>query len=225
MIKNPILAMFAKSPINPIKEHMAAVAQGCKLLIPLFDAALASDWETAKDKYNEISALKKTADNVKRDVRCTLAQNVLLPVNKTHFIELLSKQGQSIRSVKEVATAVTFREMEIPKEIASDFQGFVQECVTITERAHTVVNELDELLETGFKGREAQLVEKMIRDLDVSLELAESKRIELMTQLRQIEDQLSPVSVVFLYDVISRLSKTAELAEQCGAKIEVMLSE
>ncbi|MCY7296026.1 TIGR00153 family protein [Alteromonas sp. a30] len=225
MTMNPILAMFARSPINPIKEHMAAVTKGCKLLIPLFDAASASDWERAKELYSEISTLKKTADSVKRDVRCTLAQNVLLPVSKTHFTELLSKQGQSIRCVREIATAVTFREMEIPKEIIENFTSFVSECVVITERAQSVVNELDELLETGFKGREAQLVEKMIRDLDVSLDLTEDKKIELMSQVRQIEDQLSPVSAVFLYDVLSRLSKLAELAEQCGAKIEVMLSE
>jgi uncharacterized protein Yka (UPF0111/DUF47 family) len=50
-----------------------------------------------------------------------------------------------------------------------------------------VINELDELLETGFKGREVALVEKMIHQLDKIEDDADAMQIKLRPSLLSIE--------------------------------------
>ena len=42
---------------------------------------------------------------------------------------------------------------------------FVRASVAAANQALTAINELDELLETGFSGRELTVVEKMIQEL------------------------------------------------------------
>ena len=47
MAKNPILGMFGRSPIRPLQEHMATVDECVGLLIPFFEAVMASDYTQA----------------------------------------------------------------------------------------------------------------------------------------------------------------------------------
>jgi uncharacterized protein Yka (UPF0111/DUF47 family) len=46
--------------------------------------------------------------------------------------------------------------------MAEPLMRFVARCVETCEQAHKVIEELDELLETGFRGREVERVEAMI---------------------------------------------------------------
>ncbi|GAM67727.1 phosphate transport regulator [Vibrio sp. JCM 19236] len=67
---------------------------------------------------------------------------------------------------------------------------------------HKVINELDELLETGFKGREVDLVESMIDELDRIEDDTDQMQIDLRQDLRAIENDYNPIDVMFLYKIL-----------------------
>ena len=89
--------------------------------------------------------------------------------------------------------------MIIPKVIQIDFLAYLTRCVDATKQASNAINELEELLETGFKGREVALVEKMLVELDAIEQDTDEMQIKIRRQLRAVEGELNPVDVMFLY--------------------------
>ena len=71
MAKNPILGMFGRSPIRPLQEHMATVDECVGLLIPFFEAVMASDYTQAAVLQESIARRKTTPTNKKMHCGCT----------------------------------------------------------------------------------------------------------------------------------------------------------
>ena len=92
------------------------------------------------------------------------------------------------------------------------------------QQASKAINELDELLETGFKGREVTLVEKMLVELDAIEQDTDDMQIKIRRQLRAIENELNPVDVMFLYKIIEWVGELADIAERVGSRLELMLA-
>ncbi|WP_133154096.1 DUF47 family protein, partial [Vibrio cyclitrophicus] len=89
---------------------------------------------------------------------------------------------------------------------------------------HKVINELDELLETGFKGREVELVESMIDELDRIEDDTDQMQIDLRRSLRDIEDQYNPIDVMFLYKILEWVGGIADQAQRVCARLELMIA-
>jgi predicted phosphate transport protein (TIGR00153 family) len=90
--------------------------------------------------------------------------------------------------------------------------------------AKEAINELDDLLEAGFRGREVDLVAKMISELDVLEEDTDELQIQVRRQLFAIELELNPIDVMFLYKIIEWVGDLADLAERVGSRLELMLA-
>ena len=80
------------------------------------------------------------------------------------------------------------------------------------------------MLETGFRGREVELVEKMINQLDEIEDDTDSMQIVLRKDLLALESELNPVDVMFLYQIIDWVGDLADLAECVGARLEILLA-
>ena len=93
-----------------------------------------------------------------------------------------------------------------------------------TKQASKAINELEELLETGFKGREVTLVEKMLVELDAIEQDTDDMQIKVRRQLREVESELNPVDVMFLYSIIEWVGELADIAERVGSRLELMLA-
>ncbi|MFZ6044054.1 TIGR00153 family protein, partial [Vibrio natriegens] len=164
---NTIMGLFAKSPIKPLQRHVTRVNECCDLLVPFFEACKAGDWEQATVVREQISQLEKDADVLKREIRLKLPRGLFMPVDRTDMLDLLTQQDKLANLAKDIAGRVLGRQLQIPTEMYPDFLAYVQRCLDSASQANRVINELDELLETGFKGREVTLVAEMIHQLDV----------------------------------------------------------
>jgi predicted phosphate transport protein (TIGR00153 family) len=147
-----------------------------------------------------------------------------MPVERTDLLELVTQQDKIANKAKDIAGRVIGREMIIPKEIQEDFLAYVTRCVDATKQASKAINELEELLETGFKGREVTLVEKMLVELDAIEQDTDEMQIRIRRQLRKVESELNPVDVMFLYKIIEWVGELADIAERVGSRLELMLA-
>ncbi len=116
------------------------------------------------------------------------------------------------------------RQLVIPEALQPNFLAYVQRCLDAADQAQKVINELDELLETGFKGSEVTLVAEMIHQLDVIEDDTDAMQIELRQQLMVIESDMNPIDVMFLYKILEWVGGIADQAQRVGARLEVMLS-
>ena len=221
MPTNAFLGVFAKSPIKPMEEHIKKVHQASKALIPFFNHVFKEEWVQAEELRITIRNLEREADDMKRDIRLQLPRGLFMPVERTDLLELVTQQDKIANKAKDIAGRVIGREMTIPKVMQTDFLAYLTRCVDATKQAF---NELEELLETGFKGREVTLVEKMLVELDAIEQDTDEMQIKVRRQLRDVEGELNPIDVMFLYKIIEWVGELADIAERVGSRLELMLA-
>ncbi|MCL1037406.1 TIGR00153 family protein [Shewanella corallii] len=221
---NSILGVFAKSPIKPLQEHIDKVYDCASILVPFFEATIAGDWDSAVAQRKQISQLEREADALKREIRLNLPGGLFMPVERTDLLELVTQQDKIANKAKDISGRVIGRELLIPVAIQGPFIAYLTRCLDAVELAKQAINELDDLLETGFRGREVELVEKMISQLDAIEEDTDDLQIQVRRQLFAMEAELNPVDVMFLYKIIEWVGDLADLAERVGSRLELMLA-
>jgi len=224
MARNTILGVFAKSPIKPLEKHIRLVVKCSNQLIPFFSACYEHDWSEATKIRRKISKLEQDADTLKRQLRLELPGGLFMPVDRADLLELLTQQDKIANCSKDIAGRVLGRKLEVPASLQTQFSAYLARCIEATEKAAQAINELDDLLETGFKGREVALVEKMINQLDEIEDDTDSMQIALRKDLLALEADLNPVDVIFLYQIIDWVGSLADLAERVGARLEILLA-
>ncbi|QEQ95443.1 TIGR00153 family protein [Neptunomonas concharum] len=221
---NPILQMFARSPFKPMQEHIAK-AQACAVeLLPFFEAVIADDWETARKIQHTIAVLEGEADSMKKDVRQHLPNSIFLPVPRTDLLELLRMQDKIANRAKDISGIMLGREMPVPEPIQPLMLDFVRSALATSEQALKSLNELDELVSTGFRGREVDVVERMIIELDDLEHKNDELERQIRSELFSIEKQLHPIDAMFLYKVIRWIGDLADRAQQVGSRLQLLLA-
>ena len=224
MARNTILGVFAKSPIKPLEKHIRLVVKCGNQLVPFFTACYEQNWSEATKIRRKISKLEQDADTLKRQLRLELPGGLFMPVDRADLLELLTQQDKIANRAKDIAGRVLGRKLEIPTSLQKQFSEYLARCIEATEKAAEAINELDDLLETGFRGREVVLVEKMINQLDEIEDDTDDMQIILRKNLLALENELNPVDVMFLYQIIDWVGDLADLAERVGARLEILLS-
>ena len=224
MARNSILGVFAKSPIKPLEKHIKIVVKCGSQLIPFFNACNEKDWSEAAKVRRKLSKLEKDADALKRQLRLELPGGLFMPVDRADLLELLTQQDKIANKAKDISGRIIGRKLEIPESLKEQFNAYLVRCIAATEKAAEAINELDDLLETGFRGREVELVEKMINQLDEIEDDTDTMQISLRKDLLALEGELNPVDVMFLYQIIDWVGDLADLAERVGARLEILLA-
>lgn len=224
MPTNPFISLFGRSPIKPMQEHMAKAHECAASLVPFFDAVLAHDWARVEQIQKQISQLELEADGLKRSVRQNLPKSLFLPVPRSDLLELLSVQDKVANRAKDIAGLTLGREIAIPASLSALMKAFVQRCVDASAQALEAISELDELLESGFSGREATLVETMIAELEEVERETDRLQIEVRRALFKVEKELPPIDVMFLYQIINWIGDIADRAQRVGNRLEQLLA-
>jgi predicted phosphate transport protein (TIGR00153 family) len=223
-VSNPFANLFGRSPIKPMQDHMAAACAAADELIPFFQAVVADDWQTADAIQHRIADRENEADELKKNLRLHLPKSLFLPVPRTDLLELLSMQDAIANCARDIAGIMLGRKMSIPEPLQARMQEFVQSSVDAANQALKAINELDELLETGFSGHEITVVENLIRELDNREHRSDELEVEIRRELFAIERSLPPVEVMFLYKVIEWVGELSNRAQRVGSRLELLLA-
>ena len=203
---------------------MSAVIACVEQFLPFLEAVKAKDWALAEKRQLEISDLENDADTLKSDLRTHLPKSLFLPVARTDLLELLTMQDRVANRAEDIAGIMLGRNMELPDEIADEFFTFAERCVDATRQAKKAIFELDELFEAGFSGNEISLIADMIEKLSDIEHDTDKMQISLRKQLFAIENDLPPVEVMFLYQVIEWTGDLADRAQNIGDRLEILLA-
>lgn len=220
----PILQMFGQSPIRPLQTHMEKAYDCVKTLLPFFEAVLSDNWQQAREIQHQIAHLENEADQLKKELRLHLPKNLFLPVPRSDLLEMLTLQDQLPNKAKDIAGLVLGRQMQIPNSIAILYVPLLQRCIDAAKQAEQAIAELDELLETGFRGNEVKIVEDMINELDLIEHTTDEMQAEIRQTLFQLENIIPPVNVIFLYKLIEWTGDLADYAHSVGGQLCLLLA-
>lgn len=224
MAMNNILGLFAHSPLKPLQKHSKKVTECCGLLVPFFEATFQGNWEEAENIRRQIIELERRADTLKREIRLKLPRGLFMPVERTDLLELVTQLDKLANYAKDISGRVIGRQLLIPTEMQPSFAHFLSRSLDATIQSNKVINEMDQLLETGFRGRELNFVNKMILELDTIEDDTDQLQIVLRKTLLGIENSHNPIDIMFLYKIIEWIGVLADQAQRVGSRIELMLA-
>lgn len=224
MASNPFSKLFGQSPIRPIQEHMVAAHHCAEQLVPYFTAVLAEDWAAARATQKFIAKLEGEADKLKKNVRLNMPKSLFLPVPRSDLLDLITMQDKIANCAKDIAGIMLGRKMVIPAAIAPLMMDYVAESVATSAQALKAIQEMDELLETGFRGREVEVVVELIKELDRLENNNDKLQVKVRAQLFKLEKDLPPVDVMFLYKIIDWIGELADRAQKVGSRLQRLIA-
>jgi len=216
--------IFGRSPFKPIQEHID-ICHRCAELVPtLLENVAGDNWDEVRRIQKQIVALENEADDLKIEIRSRLPRGFFLPVSRPDLLDLLTRQDRIANRAKGIAGLILGRRLTFPPALTADIDEFAVECVKACAQARQVVRELDELLDTGFRGRETDRVRTMVREIDVTERRCDEIEAAIRARLYSLEAGLSPVDVVFMYRVIEWIGDLANHAERVGHRLDQLLA-
>lgn len=224
MPNNPFLNLFGRSPIGPMQRHMAKAHECAACLVPFIDALMAEDWVEAERVQQQICELEREADQMKKNVRVNLPNSLFLSVPRSDLLELLSVQDKVANRAKDVAGLMLGRKMKIHPAVQPSFRRFVERSVEAATQALRAMDELSDLMETSFAGREVKLMETLITELERIEHDTDEMQIKLRAELYKREAELPPVDVMFTYQIIEWIGDVADRAERVGNRLEILMA-
>jgi predicted phosphate transport protein (TIGR00153 family) len=216
-----IANLFGHSPIRPMQEHMRAAVECARQIVPLFEEMVAGDTAAVAVRHQEIDRLEHEADRIKNEIRSHLPKRMFLAVERRDMLEILDYQDSIADVAQDIAELADMRSMVVPKELATAFLDLVRRAVSACEQAERVINELDELLETGFRGREVAKVDEMINELSRMESDTDALEERVQRLLFGIEDRLG-ISAIFWYKLIDKVGGMADYAERVGNRLRLL---
>ncbi len=217
--------IFGTSPVAPLQKHIESVVACVELLPSYFEAVFAGNWDKATRIQADIVRHEEFCDTIKNELRLHLPTSLFMPVDRRDVLEVLDLQDLIANKTKDIAGLVLGRKMAIPAELKTGFMSFLDRCIDATRQAKVAINELDELVVTGFRGNEADRVKGMIEQLHIIEHETDEAQISLRAELYKLEEDMPPVNVIFLYKIIEWTGDLADAALSTGNRLQLMLAK
>ena len=222
---NTFSKLFGQSPFTALQEHMRVVLECAREVQPLIEALAAGDQEQVIQLKDRIFEREAEADRIKHELRAHLPKSLFMPVDRRDLLEVLLLQDTIANVAQDIAGLLIERKMSIPDFLRDPLIELTARCVDTVEHAAKVIEELDELLAIGFRGREVDSVDQMLKELNLIEDETDELGIALARALFDHEDELKPVSVMMWYQIIEWIGDLADYAEKVGDHLRLLIAK
>ncbi len=221
---SPLARMFGPSPFKSLQKHMRAVLACAHQVPDLFEALFRGSQEDVAVLKDAIFETEQRADEIKNELRNHLPKSFFLPVDRRDLLDVLQMQDSIADSAQDIAGLFVQRPMQLPTSMHAPFLCMVRRCIDACDQAASIIERLDELKETGFRGRQMVQVEEMVQELNKIEDDTDEQELLITRALFQHEDDMSPVSVMMWYQVIQWVGDLADYAEKVGDRLRLLIA-
>ena len=215
--------LVSKSPIKPMQQHMSVAVLCAREILPLLDAMAAGDIEVIRDRRAEIDRLEHEADQIKHEIRSHTPKRFMMALDRRTILEILDYQDSIADITQDIAELADQRNMHLPEVMQEPTLSLARSVVAACEQGQRIIDELDELVETGFGDAEVRRVDEMILELG-RLETETDRQLDTAARkLFSIEDELG-VATIFLHQVLRQIATLADLAERVGNRLRLLMA-
>ena len=215
--------LFGRSPVRPMQEHMRVAVDCARAVLPLVEDMVAGRIENLAGRREEIDRLEHEADDIKHEIRSRLPRRLLLAMERRDLLEILDFQDSIADVAQDIAGLADQRSMTVPEGLGEPFLDLTRRVIAACELAQAIIDKLDQLVETGFAGREVARVEAMIEELSRLESETDELAERLHRKLFQREAELG-ISTVFWYDMISWIERMADHADRVGSRLRLLIA-
>ena len=216
-----IAKLFGKSPFSPLQTHMKKVSYCMEKLVDICSAFLQEEHNRIDTLSKQLSELEHEADITKNDIRNHLPKSLFLPIDRSHFLDILSTQDRIADQAEDLALLLSFKAIPVESPLKERLHELSTKTMQTFLLAKKIIEELDTLLETSFGGIEAEKVKNTVeRTAYMEHEVRQTQRI----MLKDLLALSMPNTEFYMWErIIQELGTIAALAESLANKIRVIL--
>ncbi|MBW2421966.1 MAG: DUF47 family protein [Deltaproteobacteria bacterium] len=146
-----------------------------------------------------------------------------MAIERRDTLEILDLQDSIADVAQDIAELADMRRMTTPEPLHEPLVALTRRVVETCVQAEKIIDELDELIETGFGPRESARVDEKITQLGL-LESETDKLAEAAQRvLFGIEDELG-IGTYFWYKMINSIADMADYAEKVGNRLRLLIA-
>ncbi|MBT3347104.1 MAG: TIGR00153 family protein [Thiotrichales bacterium] len=225
MSKSTISSLFGgASPFTSLQQHMRHVLTCVREMPSFIDAVILEEQDKVELLKEKIFTAENDADRAKNGLRDHLPKSLFMPVDRRDLLAVLTTQDSIADVAQDIAGLFIERPMSVPEPMQKLLVELTNSCVDVCEHYGKIVEELDELVEMGFRGHEAERVEKMLEQLNLLEDKTDDQGIELTQILHRNEQDIDPVSVMLWRQIIEWIGDLADNAEKSGDRLRLLIA-
>jgi predicted phosphate transport protein (TIGR00153 family) len=218
------LGIMGRSPFGPVQKHMEKVHETWSQLRPFFDAFLSGDAEQCRVLRKSILKLEHEADLVKNDIRDHLPKSFFLMVDRRDLLSLLHHQDKLADLCEDIVVVASLREeLVIPEDLKPALLAGLDQALATCATAHEIVDQLDELVEASFGGREAERVLGLIHEVGQQEYEVDKSLYTLAKEMYRREQALGAIPLMLWQKILELIGGLANASESIGDHLRLML--
>ena len=183
--------LFGRSPFGQIQQHMDQVNKCIDKMSEVIDAVKAEKFELVEDLTYEVSKLEHEADQIKDNIRERLLKSFIMPIDRKEVLEILSLQDSLADTAEDVCKVLTIRKLPFPDDIRADFDKFLELNINACAISAKIIGQLDELIDAGFGGIEAERMRSLAKDAAFAEHQADVVQMSLLKTLYAHDTEFS----------------------------------
>lgn len=218
-----IAKVFGRSPFIPMQMHMDKVTECVDCIPVVFEHYRKHDMDAVKELSSKISGLEHEADLIKHDIRNNLPRGLFMPVDRSNLIRILSIQDSIANRAEDICVLLTFKQAGVFEGFEQAFDSFLNNSLETFKLTTNIINQLDELVETGFGGVEAQGVREMVDNVARKEHETDVSQQELLRSLLANEEFITYGDFFMWTRIIRQVANIADRSENLAVEIRTTL--
>jgi predicted phosphate transport protein (TIGR00153 family) len=202
---------------------MEKVAECVEKVPDLFAAYAKHDAEALAALSKRISKLEHEADLLKNDLRNSLPRGLFMPVDRANLLKILAMQDDIADHAENIAVLLTFKFAKSVPTFRAKFDAFVARNIDAFQKVREIIGELDELIESGFGGAEAEKVRQMVEGVALVEHEADVMQRDLLRELLTHEDEISYGDFFLWSRLIRQVSAISNRSENLANSVRMTL--
>jgi predicted phosphate transport protein (TIGR00153 family) len=147
-----------------------------------------------------------------------------MPIDRAEVLEMLAVQDGLADTAEDVCKVLTFKRLPFPADITEDFAQFVKLNLQAFEIAHSIIRQLDELIESGFGGIEAERIRGLAKDTAFAEHQADLIQAKLLKKIYAHDTEMSYGEFHLWMRVTNVLSQISNESENLANRVLKTLS-
>ena len=220
---NALGKLFGWSPFRLLQQHMGEVATCVDKMCEALDAFERESWAEVESAAEEISRLEHVADKIKDEIRGNLTRRLFLPIDRGRVLEILALQDSLADCAEDVAVLLTIKRLKILPGIADQFREFRDVNIKAVNLVAKIIDQFDELVETGFGGASADRIRAMVHDVAYAEHEVDLIQRKLLKDLFVQETELSSGDLFLWMQLIRQLASLSNGSENLANRTMAIL--
>ena len=220
---NALGKLFGWSPFRLLQQHMGQVATCVAKMCEALDAFERESWAEVDSAAEEISRMEHEADKIKDEIRGNLTRRLFLPIDRGRVLEILALQDSLADRAEDVAVLLTIKRLKILPSIADQFREFRDVNIKAVTLVAKIIDQFDELVETGFGGAAADKIRVMVHDVAYAEHEVDLIQRKLLRDLFALETDLSSGDLYLWMQLIRQLASLSNGSENLANRTLAIL--